>query len=177
VLLRFLRILSAFRALEAERDTLASSKADYDRATARVLDLEARDDSRIQRIMALDSEKEEAIRERDELRATLQEQNTQCLLLQDRLDASQESVSRLWGMVDDAQKRAYRAMEMQVNFCSQQRFGMTPYPDASQLPPSLEPDLESDTVVPRRRMPSEMIADAKRNLVTELHQRLTKKPA
>lgn len=147
MILRFLRLFPQFRAIEERQHNT-------------LLDLsEARD---------------EAARERDELRAALQEENTQKLILQDRLDAAQESVSRLWGMVDAAQQRAYRAMEMQVNYSTQQRFGVTPYPEASHLPPSLEPDLESDSIVRRRMAPSELIADQKRKLRNEIVDRLTK---
>jgi phosphoserine phosphatase len=166
-LLRFLRLFHQFRALEAERDYAQSAQRGAQTCLQEMSDQAAACRAEMQALTA----------ERDELRAALQEQNTQCLLLQDRLDAAQESVSRLWGMVETAQNRAYRAMESQVNFSTQMKFGVTPYPEASHLPPSLEPDLDSDSVVPRRRMPSEMVADARRNLVTELHQRLTKKPA
>ena len=112
-----------------------------------------------------------------ELREALQEESQRAMLLQDRLDAAQESVSRLWAMVDAAQNRAYRAMETQVNYATQMRFGVTPYPDASHLPPSLEPDLDADPIVSRRMVPSGMVADAKRRLIAELNSRLTKKPA
>jgi hypothetical protein len=109
------------------------------------------------------------------LRESLQEENQRALLLQDRLDSAQESVARLWGMVDDAQKRAYRAMEMQVNFATQQRFGITPYPEAAQLPPSMEPDLDADHTVRRRMMPSEAIAAQTRRLRDQVVERLMPK--
>lgn len=177
MILRFLRLFPQFRALEAERDILASSRADHDRAVARALDLEARDDSRIQRIMALDSEKDEALRERDELRAALQQESTDKLILQDRLNAAEESVSRLWGMVQDSQNKAYEALKLQVNFATQQKFGITPYPEATHLPPSMEPDLDANMTIPRRMTPSEAVAAQTRRLREQIVERLTTKTA
>lgn len=124
MILRLLRLFSAFRALEQDRD-------------ATVL----------------------------ELRDALQEASTEKLLLQDRLQASEESVSKLWTMVDDAQKRAYRAMEMQINFAVQQRFGITPYPEATQLPESHGP--ANPDPVARWQTPSEKIAAARAKFQSE----------
>jgi hypothetical protein len=177
VILRFLRLFPQFRALEAERDSAESRLVAENRAVARVIELETRDESRLLQMAAARDERDEAIRERDELRAALQEENQRALLLQDRLDAMQETVSRLWGMTESAQNRAYRAMEMQVNYATQQKFGVTPYPDASHLPPSAEADLDSDHVVRRRMAPSELIANQTRKLRDDVLERLNKKTA
>jgi hypothetical protein len=168
---RFLRLFRQFRELKAD---LLDAEARVAECEASLRDRETHDDVRIQQISNMSNERDAVARERDEIRAALQETTTEKLILQDRLDAAQESVGRLWGMVDAAQNRAYRAMESQVNYATQQRFGITPYPEASHLPPSLEPDLESDSIVRRRMAPSELIADQKRKLRNEIVDRLTK---
>jgi hypothetical protein len=111
------------------------------------------------------------IAECEQLREALQQSTTEKLLLQDRLDAAQESVSQLWSMVAERQQRADRAMEMQVNFATQQRFGIVPYPEATQLPESAGP-MTGSHAVSRRQLPSEMMDSAKARFMPELIETL-----
>lgn len=93
-----------------------------------------------------------------QLREALQEQNTQNLLLQDRLDAAMDDRAKLWGMMERAIENERATLQMQCNFTVQQKFGITPFPDAPHLPPSAEPSAENAAPFARRMMPSELVA-------------------
>jgi hypothetical protein len=168
---RFLRLFPQFRAIEG---IAADREAALDRSRLREIDRVAECQKEFNERLSAQQKAMQFEHDLAQVRVALQETTTEKLILQDRLDAAQESVSRLWGMVDAAQNRAYRAMESQVNFSTQMKFGVTPYPEASHLPPSLEPDLESDSIVRRRMAPSELIANQKRKLRDDLVERLTK---
>lgn len=124
MILWFLRLFPAFRALEGDRDGNVAA-----------------------------------------LRETLQEQSTQNLLLQDRLDAVMNDRGELWRMMERSIENERATLQMQVNFSAQQRFGVTPFPDAVQLPASAEPSDARSAPFGHIMMPSQMVANQKQKFV------------
>lgn len=135
MILRFLRLFSAFRALEQDRDATVANLCE-----------------------------------------SLQQMTTEKLLLQDRLDAVMEDRAKLWGMMERSIENERATLQMQVNFGTQQRFGITPFPEAVHLPPSAEPSAEKSAPFGRRMMPSEMVAQRTREFVRTYSER-HKQPA
>lgn len=105
------------------------------------------------------------------LRETVQEQSTQNLLLQDRLDSVMNDRAELWRMMESAINNERATLQMQVNFATQQKFGVTPFPEATHLPSSAEPSAENAGPFGRRMMPSEMIANRRTQFIKEFQKR------
>lgn len=131
MILRFLRLFPAFRALEQDRDATLTA-----------------------------------------LRESLQEQNTQNLLLQDRLDFAMEDRGKLWDAMVSAQSAKDLSYQMQINFATQQKFGVTPFPEATHLPPSSAPSPENLTAFGGFQLPSARIAQRTANWARNHAQRL-----
>ncbi len=110
------------------------------------------------------------------LRETVQEQSTQNLLLQDRLDSVLNDRANLWDMMRTAIENERATLQMQVNFSAQQRFGVTPFPEAVHLPPTAEPSGEKSAPFGRRMMPSEMVGHRTAQFFKQYTER-HKKPA
>lgn len=121
MILRLLRLFSAFRALEEDRDaTVAQLRAELSDAQDEARDLTAKLDDR----------------------------------------------TELWRLVHESAAAEREAHRMVINYSVQQRFGITPYPDAQHLPESVGP--ETGAHVPRRQLPSELMDAAKKQFMPEL---------
>ena len=137
MILRFLRLFAAFRALEQDRDVTVANLCE-----------------------------------------TVQQLSTDKLLLQDRLDSVLNDRAKLWDMMQTAIENERATLQMQVNFATQQRFGVTPFPDAVKLPDSMEAS-EHSAPLGRRRMPSEDMAFRASQFAKEFrsrHQSTVKEP-
>lgn len=106
------------------------------------------------------------------LLASLRESETQRLLLQDRLDATLSDRAQMWELMREALNNERDALRQQVNYATQQRFGVTPYPEAQHLPDEILPDRENNTTVYRRPLPSEAIAAATEKFKRQLADKL-----
>lgn len=113
------------------------------------------------------------------LRETVQEQSMQNLLLQDRLDAVMNDRGELWRMMERAIENERETLQMQVNFSAQQRFGVTPFPEAVHLPPTAEPSEARSAPFGRRLMPSELVAHRQQQFMKKFvdRHRSASKPA
>lgn len=100
----------------------------------------------------------------------IQSLNTEKLLLQDRLDAIMNDRSELWRMMETAINNERATLQMQVNFQTQQRFGVTPFPEATHLPQESNAQGPMDPL-PRRQMPSEMIANGTARFIRQFQDR------
>lgn len=132
MILRFLRLFAAFRAIEQDRD-------------ATVI----------------------------ELRDALQESNTQVLVLQDRLDSMASDRDKLWEMMATSIQNERETLRMQANIVTQQKFGVTPFPESTHLPESREPSVEDAAPFARRLMPSELVARRTTQFMKEYTRRHT----
>lgn len=101
---------------------------------------------------------------------TIQSLTTDKLLLQDRLDAVMNDRSELWRMMETAINNERATLQMQVNFQTQQRFGVTPFPDAMHLPQEANAHGPMEPLS-RRQMPSEMIANGTARFIRQFQQR------
>lgn len=77
-----------------------------------------------------------------QLRESLQDVTTEKLVLQDRLDSVMDDRAKLWDVMQKAIENERATLQMQVNFSAQQRFGVTPFPEAVHLQPTQEPNAE-----------------------------------
>ena len=87
----------------------------------------------------------------------IQSLSAEKLILQDRLDSVMNDRAELWRMMETAISNERATLQMQINFQTQQKFGVTPFPDAVHLEASQSNHGPSDPLA-RRMMPSEMIA-------------------
>lgn len=92
------------------------------------------------------------------------------LILQDRLDSVMNDRAELWRMMETAISNERATLQMQINFQTQQKFGVTPFPDAVHLPADLNAT-GSAQPMPRRQMPSEMIASGTAAFLREFQAR------
>ena len=169
MLIRFLRLFPFVRNLE-----LQLQKAREIEAGHRKLLWEYEDSGKRAKAEAAQLRDELSVvrGEMRDLQVTIQEQNTQHLVMQERCDSIQNDRSEWRELAQDARKGEREALQMLANFRLQPIYGITPFPDAVKLPDSVEPDLKSGPVVARRQMPSEKIARAGQRLVDDIAQRI-----
>jgi hypothetical protein len=101
--------------------------------------------------------------------ALIQSLTAEKLILQDRLDSVMHDRGELWRMMETAISNERATLQMQVNFATQQKFGVTPFPDAVQLPNVSEPN--NFKPLTRRQTPSEMIASGTTKFIREWNAR------
>ncbi len=101
---------------------------------------------------------------------TIQSLASEKMLLLDRVDALMNDRSELWRMMETAINNERATLQMQVNFQTQQRFGVTPFPEAMHLP---QEDGAQGHMEPlaRRQMPSEMIANGTARFIRQFQER------
>ncbi len=100
----------------------------------------------------------------------LQSAISEKLILQDRLDAVMNDRSELWRMMETAINNERATLQMQVNFQTQQRFGVTPFPDATHLPQESNAQGPIEPM-PRRQMPSELIQNGTARFIRQFQER------
>lgn len=119
--------------------------------------------------VALDSHAEAS-----KLREQVQLLSSEKLILQDRLDSVMNDRAELWRMMETAISNERATLQMQVNFATQQKFGITPFPDAVHLSPEASAPGQVSPLS-RRQMPSEMIAAGTAKFLKEAQSRFAMK--
>ena len=92
------------------------------------------------------------------------------LILQDRLDSIMNDRAELWRMMETAIANERATLQMQVNFATQQKFGVTPFPEATHLPPEVSTQRDMQPIS-RRMTPSEMIASGTQKFLRDFRSR------
>jgi hypothetical protein len=80
--------------------------------------------------------------------------------------------AELWEMLKQALANERATLQMQINFNTQQKYGITPFPDATHLPADLNADSSGHPPMHRRMMPSEMINSGTARFMREYQERL-----
>lgn len=106
--------------------------------------------------------------------ATIQSLSSEKLILQDRLDSVMNDRAELWRMFESSISNERATYQMQINFQAQQKFGVTPFPDAVHLPAEASAPGQVSPLS-RRQMPSEMIAAGTAKFLKEAHSRFAMK--
>jgi hypothetical protein len=98
------------------------------------------------------------VSENGRLREAVQQLTQEKLLLQDRLDASNEERSRVWSMMQQALEGERMAYQMHINQSWQRTTGTVPYPDAPHaaqpkpVPANPEPLGRAGRILPSDRI-------------------------
>lgn len=83
----------------------------------------------------------------------------QNLALQDRMDAVLEDRTRIWSILEQSMSGERTAYQAHINMAWQKQMAGIPYPDAPHMAEESAPRPQSDDPIPRRRLPSEVVAD------------------
>jgi hypothetical protein len=104
------------------------------------------------------------------LKEVIQDLTTEKLIAEDRLRSALDDKQQLWGLMSTSIQDMKVAYQMHINIQWQRQGLPAPYPEAPGIPPERQTAYEApkDPVIPRPQIPSEIIAQYKRQIASSL---------